>query len=324
VGCFECIGRGFRLVHLNWQLVLIQVALALINILVLVMIVGIPAVAVFVALGMDIQDLGGLQQTLMNLQDPVDLVLEYLGLVLVVVFCFVVYLCVWFIIWAYVLGGTLGVLRNSLLEPSEAFSMQSFFSGAGRLFMPLLWYMTLVGLALTGVVLAIVMLGGVSAASLNYLFPGEGAFAMFIRVLTVTVIGATGTIIVLMLLAISVVGIAVLAFEGRGAVKALGGAYGYIARHSGVVWLLVVLFLGHTAIQLAVGLFGAGINLIGGVVLSIPYQFVGKVFQGYISFVVMASIMAHYHFTCAGSMRDSGTFEEAFPQAPPPRQTDGI
>jgi hypothetical protein len=70
MGCFGDIARGFRLVHDNWPLILIQAVMIVMGIIGLIIFVGIPVVAAFVSVGMDAAELGRMEKLLDTLEDP--------------------------------------------------------------------------------------------------------------------------------------------------------------------------------------------------------------------------------------------------------------
>jgi hypothetical protein len=319
MGCFGDIARGFRLVHDNWPLILIQAVMIVMGIIGLIIFVGIPVVAAFVSVGMDAAELGRMEKLLDTLEDPSVLVSEYLSLAVVTVLSVFVYLVFWSLLWIYVLGGSAGVLGRALKEPAARFSIRGFFSEAKRLFFPLTGYAAIVGLIVIGAALMLGVLGFAAALAAEAVGPSETTTGFFFRVLLTLSFGTVSFILIFLLGAVGAVGMAPLVLEGTGPMESLDRGFRHVRLHTGSLRFLGVLLAGYLGIYLLAALTGYGIRLAGGLLLSLPYQFAANIFQGYISLVALAAVLAHFFATtCGGSTRCEDTSAEEAPQPVPP------
>jgi hypothetical protein len=318
------IGRGFRLVHRNWQLVLIHAVMLVINVAGFLIFVGIPLIAGIAALGLDAAKLGELEGFLENIGNPFDLISEYVGLFLVILLGIFVYITFVLVVWVYVLGGSAGVLGRAIKDPSSGFSMKRFFSEGRRLFFPLMGYMTVVGLILIGISILLGLLAFIAILLAKAIGPGDASIGFFFRVLFTLGIAALTTMTFFLVFALSAVGSAPLVLEGTGPMVSLDRGFKHLKNYPGCLWLLGMLILGYTGIQLVIGVIGYGIQFADGLLLSLPYQIFANIFQGYLSLIFVAAVLVHFHITTVGdSIQAADISPEGDPlPAPPPAGSD--
>jgi hypothetical protein len=290
------IGSGFKLIHRNWQLVLVQVVMMIIAVVGLFVIVGIPAVAVFVAVGLDVAELSELDEVLDTVDDPMEVLSKYLGLIIVVVISFFIYITLGFLMWVYVMGGSVGIIGKAIREPTGGFNMEAFFMEANRLFLPMAGYTTVIGLTIIGTVILLGMLGAAAAVLLGAIAP-ESAIGTFLKVLTVLVFATGGVIVVFGMMVAFALGTGALALEGRGSMESLDVGFKHLWKHPGALWLVGLLILGYIVIQFPLVLIGIGAELVGGAFLSLPFQLAMNVFQSYLSLVMLAVVLVYYRAT---------------------------
>jgi hypothetical protein len=300
MGYIGYIGRGFGLIHENWQLVLVHVVMLVILIIGLFIIVGIPTVAAFIAVGVDVAELERLEEVIDYADDPMELLSKYLGIIIVIVLSFLIYITLGFLLWVYVIGGSAGIIGKSIKEPPGGFSMEVYFKEANRLFLPMTGYTAVIGLVVMGAFMLLVMLGAVGTVLIGEIAT-ESAIGTFIKVLSVLVFGAGGVILMFVLSVAFALGTGALAIDGRGPMDSLDVGFRHLWEHPGSLWLVGILILGYIGIQFPLVLIGAVAELIGGAILSLPIQLAMNIFQSYLSLVMLAVVLVYYHSTSADS-----------------------
>jgi hypothetical protein len=300
MGYMGYIGKGFGLIHENWQLVLVHVVMMVILVVGLFVIVGVPAAAAFIAVGMDVAELERLEEALDYTDDPIELLSKYLGIIIIIILSFLIYITLGFLLWVYVIGGSAGIIGKSIKAPTKGFSMEAFFKEANSLFLPMTGYTTVIGLVVIGALMLLVMLGAVGAALIGEITT-ESTIGTFIKVLSVLVFGAGGVILMFVLSVAFALGTGALAIDGRGPMDSLDVGFRHLWEHPGSLWLVGILILGYIGIQFPLVLIGAVAELIGGAILSLPVQLAMNIFQSYLSLVMLAVVLVYYHSTSADS-----------------------
>jgi hypothetical protein len=310
----EAITEGFRLIHRNWQLILIHFLISVLSFLGFLIIIGIPLIVAIVVMGIDLAAMGVLEDMVDNVEDPLTLLNNYMGLIVIAGVCLLVYLIFAFSIFIFGLGGSAGTIASSLREHGLKFSTSLFISEGKRWFFPLMGFTALVGLIYIGALVVLAVGGGLTALAWGAMEAAGSTIGLFLKVfatlsLTTAFLATSfGSVVV------TAGGIAVMVLEGTGAVKALGGAFRYIDKRPGIVWLMFLLFVGYMVAQITFALMGYPLQLIPivGMFVVLPYQLLAYVLQGYLSLVILASVFAHYHITIAGgSTREEDTSPEA-------------
>jgi hypothetical protein len=317
----EAIGAGFRLVHRNWQLVLIQLLVSVLGCIAFVVVIGVPVVLAMVMLGIDLAGLADFSNLLGALGSPEEIISRYLGLVLVAVFGLLVYSLLAFALWSYVVGGSAGVIKGSIKDPEESFTWRGFLHEGRGLFFPIAGYATVMGTVALTVFLALGVMGGALASGLTALGGGT-ALEFFLKVFSALLFITAGAAILSVLGAVALTGFVAMVLEGAGPLKALAAAARHLNRHPGALGLYAVVFAGYIAAAFLLALIGYPFTLIPfvGVFLALPYRLVSYAVQGYLCLVMLATVLAHYWaVTSGGSTRPSGTSPQEAPlQGPPP------
>lgn len=319
----ESVKEGFSLIHRNWQLIVIQVAMSVLGCVGFFIIVGVPLVTAFVMLGLDLAELGRLKELLETIGEPSEIVGRYSGIILIVVLSILVYLVFAFCIWTYVLGGSVGVIRKAIKEPSGKFQMKAFLAEGRRLFFPLAGYMTVIGVVFMGAVFMLGILGGVAAAVSAAL--GGTTAELFFKIFSALSGMLLVLVVILGLLVITVQGVVLLVFEGAGPISSFKGAYRYLWKKPDALGLYSFVLTGCGAIYFLLVLAGYPFKFIPliGAFLSIPYQLLSQVLQGYFCLVALATVSAYFRAISPGSTGGADTFQpEASLQGPLPRPLD--
>lgn len=321
----EAIRTGFRLVHRNWQLILIQFVMSVLGCAAFLLFLGVPLVVAFLMLGIDLAELVAFRDLLDTLREPGELVGRYLGVALVIAASLLLYLAFVFFLWVYVAGGSAGVIGASLRDPTARFTLRGFLSEGRKLFFPFACYALVMGLMLLGAFFFLGALGGALSMGLSAL-SGDTALGFFFRVLTALVFLSAGGLLVFALSAVGVTGVPALVLDRAGTLKTLRTAYAHLNAHPGALGLYAIVLAGYLAVSVVLALLGYPLQLLPlvGVFLSVPYQLVSYVIQGYFCLVMLAAVFAHYVGTTAGeSTAWSGTSGEAPRPASPLARSAG-
>src|SRR5512135_1023146 len=88
----EAIKDGFRLVNRNWQLVLIQLSMVFVSSIGFFVLIVIPLAIAFIIFGIDLTELASMRDIFRVLKEPSDILSRYLGLFIIVVLSFLLYI----------------------------------------------------------------------------------------------------------------------------------------------------------------------------------------------------------------------------------------
>lgn len=322
----DAIGAGFRLVHRNWQLVLIQFLMSVLGCIAFFVIIGLPLLVALVMLGIDIAELAAFRDFMGRLSNPAEIINRYLGIVVVAAFSLLLYALLAFSLWIYVAGGSAGILGGSIRGLSERFTLREFMREGRRLFFPLAGYAVVIGMIAVAVLLFLGVLGGALASGLTAL-SGETALELFFKTFSALLFITSGIIFLFGLGAVALTGVAAIVLEGSGPLGAINIAHRHLNRHPRALGLYAAVFAGYIAIDFVLMLTGYPLTLLpfGGVLLSLPFRLLSYVVQGYLCLVMLAAAFAHYASFISAISGDStpgsGTSSEgAPPQGPPPYQ----
>ncbi len=312
----ENIKEGFRLVNRNWPLIVIQFVMSVIGCVGFFVIVGLPLLAAVIALGLDVSELTKLSDFLVKAESPLELLKEYLAVGLVVIAAVLVYLAFAIALWFYVFGGSAGVLGRALSLPGRRFSMKEFYSGGKRLFFPLLWYTSLVGLIFLGGVIVLGILGGLLPALKFH----ETAFGLFLSVFFALLAVVAGILLTAATMAVVLFGAGLMAFGGGGASQTLRRTLKFLRERPSALGLFAVASAGYITVYFVFALMALPFNLIPviGPVLLIPYQIFLYALQGYLNLALMAVVFSYIHSTFSSATQGPRISGEVPVQGPPP------
>jgi hypothetical protein len=175
----EAIKDGFGLVHRNWQLVLIQIGMVLVSSIGFFIVVGIPLAVAFIIFGLDLTGLTNVTDILRILKEPYDLVSRYLGLFLLVIASFLLYIIMVAMLGIYVFGGSIGVIGKAIKDRPLKFSMRTFFDEAKRLFLRVLGFTSIIGIIIIAAAFVLGVLGGGIAVLVSFARSQDSTLALF-------------------------------------------------------------------------------------------------------------------------------------------------
>lgn len=292
----DYIKEAVRLSGRLWQLVAVQVGMSFAGCVGFFLIMGVPLVVAVVSLGLDLSEISRLKDFLVTVEDPFDVFRRYLGIGLLLISAFILYMLYAYSLWLFILGGTAGSLGSALADPSKTFGLRAFLRDAARMFLPLAGYTALTGLLFLGALFGLGVTGGVSAAVMALM--GSSSVATILRLFLALTVILSGLIVTFGVMVLTMYGVAVIALEGLGPVRALKKTWSYLKERPRAMWLYAALGAGYAVAYGIFFLIGIGIGRVPkiGVFLGFGYQLVLVIIQGYLNLVMLAAVM-NYYFT---------------------------
>ena len=299
----ETIKNSFNLINRNWQLVAIQFGMMVINFLGFLIMIGIPLGIAFIIFGLDLTGLAETKDIAGLFSDPANLLSKYSGLIIIVLSSFLFYMVFATTLYLYVMGGSVGVIGRSIIEPSFRFSMKGFFAEAKKIFFPLMWFSLFMGLILIVIVLIFTviafvlgLLGGGITAIVSFAKSQDSTLALFLGIFFTMILALIGLIIFFITLAITTYGMAALFFKREGAIKAFTSAVSFLWNNQPSFWLYVLLFSGYIIASFFLMLITFPFKLIPiiGTVVSFPMQIMSYVAQSYFVLIIFAAVFVFY------------------------------
>jgi len=293
----DAVKSGLGLVNRNWQLVVVQAGMMLVNCIGFFVIVGIPLFIAFVVFGLDLTGLASTRDIIGLLRQPSELISKYMGLVLIVVVSFLLYLLIVTSIGLFVFAGAIGSVGHAVIDTSRKFSLKLFFAEAKKVFFPLMWFSLFMGLVFIAITFCLGLLGGGVAAIVQSAKSQDSTLALFLGIFFSLVLALFGVIVVLGAIAVTVYGLAVLFFKNEGAVRSCKDAAIFLWQRQAAFWLYVMLFFAYVIASFILMLFTYPFNLIPiiGTIISFPLQLASYVVQSYIGLAIIATVFNYYY-----------------------------
>lgn len=286
------ITQGFQLSNRNLELVFLRLAASALNLFVLAIFLAVPAVAAVAYLGFDLAHAANLLAYLT--ENPVEIVSRYLGLLLLFALALSLFLLCSSMLFVYILGGTLGVLRISAMSSGTSFSFSVFVSEANRNFFRIFRLFVLL-LPLIAVIALIFAVSWKTAAMAAHSFMGGPGFAgaffsTFLSLLSVI----TGLILIVLSLICAVYSVVMCVVRQCGGIDSIRQTVHFLSEKPRALLLYPVLLLG--VVFLNITFYGIEASLAALPVFAIPFSivfFIANVFfQSYISVVVWGALVA--------------------------------
>lgn len=288
---FEYIKEGFHLTHKNWQVILLRLFIALLNILGFIFFMVLPVAVTLASIGVEFSDRGSLLELL---RDPGGFLSGYSGAVVFILLAFIFYLSFASILVVFTLGGTLGVLRNSALDPEYRFSLRSFFEEGKSLFFRIIGFsaITLPVFIVPVIILAVLGAGGFSF--LHKYGDGGSLVVLFLTYFLSLLLAISGIVVLLGTLTLITYGMIVLAVERISPMDTLKRVVGFIKENPGAV-LFYILLVG--ALMIISVLLNLPLHMTQGttgILIDIPYQLVSYALQAYLTVVLWSCLVVFY------------------------------
>lgn len=317
-------------VNKNWQLIFVQLITLVLSGLSFFIIVGLPIAIAFIMFGLDLTEILRLKDLVSVFQGSAELLDKYFAMALIILFSLLVYLAFILAVWVYSMGGIIGILAKSILNEIDKFSLKIFFSEGRRLFFALSVFSSIIGIIFLIIAFFLGILVGGASTVIDHAKSYEATFGLFISFFLSMVLMSIGMVLILLTLSETTYGVANLAFHHAGSIAAIKDTAIYLYSRPAAIGFYTVLLLGYMAIGFIVVLIGAPLTFVPviGPLLSLPYQLLTYMFQGYLSLIMLASIFHYYKGDVPSVHRLSTEGPDIFQDkeyapAPPPDQTAG-
>ncbi len=293
------IKEGINTVHKNWQLVLIQLAVMVISCISFFLIVGIPIAVAFIIFGLDLTEILRLTDISSIFKGSADLLKKYFGIAVIILLSIVIYLAFITVMWLFTLSGTIGILKNSILNEKDRFTFKAFWTEGKHFFFPVLLFSALIGIIAIAVAFMLGILGGVASNIIELAKTQEATLALFLGVFFSLVLLSAGLFLIIITLSITVYGVANIAFTRKSPVIAFKQTINYIYSIPSSIIFYGILLMGYILSGFIVIFIGSPLTLIPiiGPILSMPYQLISYVIQGYIGLIMLSSVFWYYYRT---------------------------
>lgn len=296
----SAIKEGINTVHRNWHLVIIQFVSLLLSCIAFFVVVGIPIAFAFIMLGLDLTEILRFNDFLSAFKGSADLLSKYLGMAIIVILSLFLYLAFIIILWIFTISGTIGTLKNSILTSDYRFSLKSFFIEGKRFFFPVFFFSVTVGIIFIILAFMLGLLGSAASTITEIAKTQEATLALFLGVFFSLIIISAGLFLIIVTLSTAVYGIAYLAFNiSRQPFETLKETIRYLYSTPSSISFYAILFLGYIATGFLIILIGSPFTLIPiiGPILSLPYQVVTYIIQGYVNLIMLSSVFHYYYRT---------------------------
>jgi hypothetical protein len=177
--------------------------------------------------------------------------------------------------------------------------MKQFFGEARQFFFPMMWYAVLVGFLFLVIAFVLGLFGGGVAAIVSAAKSQDSTLALFLGIFFSLVLALVVISVILVFLAATVYGIAVLYFKREGSWKSFREACTFLWKRPDAFWLYALVFLGYICGSFFAMVISYPFHLIPilGTIISFPLQLLSYVVQGYLGLVVLAIVFGYYHET---------------------------
>ncbi len=293
------IKEGISTVHKNWQLIIVQFVSMVLSFMGFFVIVGIPIAIAFIMFGLDLTEILRLKDLASAFKGSAELLQKYFAMAIIIILSLLLYIAFIVILWVFTISGTMGILKNDILNTGIRFSMKTFFAEGRSFFFPAFFFSALIGAVFILLAFMLGLLGGGASAIIEMAKTQEAALALFLGVFFSLLILSVGIFLIIVTLSITTYGIAYLAFNRSKSLETFTETVKYLYSKPSSVGFYAVLLLGYMAVGFLVILIGSPLAFIPiiGPILALPYQLITYAIQGYLSLVMLSSVFHYYHKT---------------------------
>lgn len=293
------IKEGIRTVHRNYQLILIQFISMLLSCIGFFTIVGIPIAIAFIMFGLDFTEILRLKDIVSAFKGSAELLNKYFVMAIVIILSLLVYVTFIVVLWIFTIGGTIGVLKNSIVDKTFKFNLKAFFTEGRLFFLPVFFFSAIIGIVFIFLAFVIGLLGGGASAIIEMAKTKEATLALFLGVFFSLIILSIGIFLIIVILSVTTYGIAHLSFQRLKTIETIKSTVRYIYSQPSSVGFYALLLIGYMVVGFLVILIGSPFTLIPiiGPILSLPYQLITYLIQGYVSLIMLSSIFHYYYKT---------------------------
>ncbi|GER93304.1 hypothetical protein A45J_1041 [hot springs metagenome] len=306
------IKEGIQTVHKNYQLVIIQFASMLLSCIGFFTIVGIPIAIAFIMFGLDLTEILRIKDIVSAFKGSAELLNKYFAMAIVIILSLLIYVAFIIALWIFTISGTIGVLRDSIIDADFKFKLKTFLREGRNFFSPVFFFSAMIGIAFIFLAFMLGLLGGGTSAIIEMAKAQEATLALFLGVFFSLIILSVGIFLIIVTLSITTYGIAHLSFQRSNTIETIKNTVRYIYSRPSSMGFYAILLIGYMVVGFLVILIGSPFTLIPiiGPILSLPYQLVTYVIQGYVSLVMLSSIF-HYYYKTWYSLSSSESSEDA-------------
>jgi len=279
----ESIKDGFKLTHRNWQLILIHVVMIFINIIAFFLLVAVPLFIVVTYLGLDITHLDDLIPIFIN--DPLKLITRYIGLVFFIITAIIFYLFAVSILYVYTLGGTLGIFKDSIIDPTHEFNLSSFFKEARRYFPHIFWLAFFTMLIVGGLLGIIIIFGGITITVLQSLDIRYPSIQLFFNYFISLFIIISGLLILYAAIVFTLFSFVISVFEDKKAIESIRATYCFLRDNTLAFFYYLLLMIGIGIVNFLALLLG---------VIPIIAPLLNIFVQSYLSVLLWSTLITFY------------------------------
>jgi len=289
-------------VHRIWQLVLLQFSVILAAFFGFFLFVGIPIAIAFIIFGFDLTDIlraRDVTDILAVFRSSGEMLTKYIGVAIFVMFGLLLYFSFLAGLWIFSFGGTIGTLGEAIRNQDYRFMFRRFVAEGRRRFLSVFAFSNIVGFIFLFFVFFLGIVGDGVDRIIELAQQQEAAFAYFLAVFFRLVLFSAGILLMLLPLAVTFFGFAVMTFKQERAVAAFKETLRYLHDHPGAIGfigLMLLAYLGMGALVMSIGAAFAVIPLVG-TILSIPYQMISQAAHAYVSTLLLAVIFHYYRAT---------------------------
>jgi hypothetical protein len=324
------IKEGILTVNKNWQLLFIQLITLALSGLSFFIIVGMPIAIAFILFGLDLTEILRLKDLVSVFRGSAELLNNYFAMALIILCSLLIYLSFILVLWVYSLGGTIGILTKSILNDISKFSLKTFLHEGKNFFFRLSMFSSVIGIVFLAIAFLLGILVGCASSIIDTAKSYEAVFGLFISFFFSMVLMSIGIVLILLTLSAATYGVAHLAFYQSRSFTALKETVKYLYSKPSAIGFYTVLLLGYIVIGFIVILIGAPLTFIPivGPLISLPYQLLTYMVQGYLSLVMLASIFHYYKGSLPAAPPLSTEVADisqntADEPAPPPEKMEG-
>jgi hypothetical protein len=310
--------EGINTVHKNWQLLIIQFLSLFLSCISFFVIVGIPVVFAFVILGIDLTEVLRYKDIIEALRGTTGLFHKYFGMAIVILLSLFLYLFFVLTLWIFVLGGTIGVLRRSILDINYKLNFKSFYLEGKSFFIPVFFFTNIIGIIFIICAFILGFLGGAASNMIESAKGQEFALSIFLGIFFSLLILSVGVLLIIFILSVTVYGMAYLSFNpSKNPFHIIKETLKYIYEHPSSLGFYAILLVGYVVVGFLVILIASPVVLIPvvGPFLSVPFQIFTYAVQVYVGLIILSAAFHYYKRTgfCSTDFYSSGR-SDIFPE----------
>jgi hypothetical protein len=315
---------GINTVHKNYQLIFIHLVSVILSCASFFVIVGIPVAIAFIMFGVDFTEIMRIKDIAEIPQGIAGLLSKYFGVALIIVLGLILYIIFVIALWVFTFSGTIGILAASITESAfpeshrlsgnagvRRFTLNLFFTEGKRLFLPVFFFLVVIGSVFAIIMALLSIIGGAASAVIESAKSYDATLALFLSIFFALIILSAGIFLILAILSVTTYGFAYLAFNRSGPFHTLQETVRYLYKTPSSIGFYTLLIAGYLLIGFIVVLIAYPFALIPviGPLLSLPYQLLSYIIQGYLNLILLASVFRFYYSSGYSSSPLSSTVD---------------